>query len=228
MAYRVARDSRSLIALALASLGLAACSSSTPTAPSALSNEAAPAALTASAAAPAASADEQAAGADTIKITKGTLAIPPGGAPGDIVLQGSKGFRFEGRTLRGIEPRDYCGPFNPCFPGASVPFYVTFSGGDLPGTARLQGDEFPVGFEPPSMWFEVTGSFVAPAHVTDRVTVTVPFQFNGSLFRAEPYQSWTLTGRGEVTFTFEWQPFFDAWGITYSSFDFGSGGGGPA
>lgn len=55
-------------------------------------------------------------------------------------------------------------------------------GTDIPGTARVQGDEFTIqGLDGTSMYIELKGSFVAPAR-----------------------------------------------GISYTSFDFGNGGGQPA
>ena len=196
------------VALAMAGLALSACSSP-PTAPSARSDDAAPPA-TASASAT----------ANTIRITDGTLALPSG-LPGAITLKGSKGFGFDGRTLSGQEPSQFCGGLNPCAPGATVAFTGLWLGTDLPGTVRVQGNEFEVGtLESPGMYIELTGSFVAPAHVTDTVSVTVPFTATGLL--AGAYQ---LTGRGNVTFTLAWQPFIDGWGITQSSFDFGNRGG---
>ena len=197
-----------LVALAMASMALSACSSP-PTAPSS-SSEAMSPPVTASASA----------AADTIKITDGTLALPSG-LPGTITLKGSKGFTFAGRTLSGQEPSQFCGPFNGCAPGATVAFTGLWLGTDLPGTVRVQGDEFIVGtLESPALYIDLRGSFVAPPHVTDTASVTVPFTATGLL--AGAYQ---LTGGGTVTLTLAWQPFLDGWGITFASYDFGNGGG---
>jgi hypothetical protein len=205
---RVTRESRSVIALALASMGLVACGSTTPMSPSSLSaREAAPDAVSASVS------------SDTIKITRGTLALQSG-LPGSVTLQGSHGFRFGGRTLSGLEPSAYCGSFNPCAPGATVSFTATWSGSDLPGTVRVQGDEFPVGgLDERALLIEMTGSFVAPAHLTDTALVTVPFVATG-LLSSTGFQ---LTGSGQVTFTLEWQSVIDGWAIRFTSFDFGKG-----
>jgi hypothetical protein len=215
MAVRVIRHSRTPFALAIVSVALTACSAA-PTAPSATRPNAA------AGAGPAETAAAQADRASTITITKGTLALQSL-LPGTVLLQGSHGFRFDGRIQSGNEPSNYCGPFNPCQPGATVAFTGTWLGGDLTGAARLQGDEFEVGFEPPSMLIEVTGSFTAPPHVTDSATVTVPFAATGSLFRAYPSSPFQLTGRGRVTFTLEWQTAIGGWAIRFSSFDFGGG-----
>ena len=224
MAFRVPGECRSFIVLAIASVGLPACSSA-PTAPSARSaNEAGPEATTASApAASAAAGGAQASAADTIKITRGTLALESG-RTGSVTLRGSHGFRFEGDTRSGLEPSFYCGAFDPCEPGATVAFTARWVGFDLPGTVRMQGDEFTVGgADPSSMGLELTGSFVAPAHLTDTVSVTVPFTASGTLLRGYPYPTVSLSGDGVVTFTLEWQPFLGGWAITRSSFDFGNG-----
>ncbi len=145
------RCSYTCFALAVAGVILTACGSS-PTAPSSGLPEAAPP-TTASASA----------ASLTIKITDGTLALASG-IPGTVMLKGSHGFRFDGRVQSGLEPSNYCGPLDPCLPGATVPF-------------------------------------TAPLPRLD------------------------LTGNGTVTFTLTWQPFLNGWAITYTSFDFGNGGG---
>jgi hypothetical protein len=226
MRFWLTRESRLFIALALASLGLA-CSSGTPTAPSALSaSDAAPGAVTASVSAGSSPAGvAQTTAADTIKITQGTLAIDTG-LPGTVTLKGSHGFRFDGRvSTSGLLPSFSCGPGNPCQPGATVAFTATWLGSDIPGTVRLQGDEFAAGCGDTctTMYIELTGSFVAPAHLTDTASVTVPFAVSGLFSRFYPDPPLELTGRGSVTFTLEWQPFIGGWGISFSSFDFGGG-----
>jgi hypothetical protein len=223
MASPVTRGSPSFIALAIAGVGLAACSPA-PTAPSSRStNEAAPGAVTASAPAPSAAAGgAPARAADGITITRGTLALASR-QPGRVTLRGSHGFRFEGETRSGREPVDSCGAFGLCDPGATVAFSAVWTGIDLPGTARVQGDDFAVGgLETPSMALELTGSFVAPAQVTDLATVTVPFTASG-LLSGHAQRTFDLTGGGQVTFTLAWQPLVGGWAITYSAFDFGNG-----
>ncbi len=209
-------------------MGLAACSSGSPTAPSSLSASSviAHAETPSESSASISASGVRAAAADTIKINQGTLALQSL-LPGTVTLKGSHGFRFDGQIQSGNEPSNYCGPFGPCQPGATVPFTGTWAGGDLAGTARLQGDEFTVGFEPPSMSIEVTGSFVAPAHLADTASVTVPFTATGGLAHGNPLSVLQLTGRGHVTFRLEWQPFIGGWAIRYSSFEFSGGGGRP-
>ena len=125
--------------------------------------------------------------ATTIKITKGTLALQSL-VPGTVALRGSHGFSFDGRVQSGLEPSYYCGAFDPCSPGASVAFTATWVGTDIPGTVRLQGDEFPVGgATSSSLFIELTGSFVAPAHLTDTASVTVPFTASGLLSGGHPF-----------------------------------------
>jgi hypothetical protein len=163
--------------------------------------------------------------ADTIKINQGTLAIGTSGA-GTVTLQGSHGFRFDGRVYAsGLLPGYYCA-YSPCQPGATVAFEATWLGSDIPGTVRLQGDEFSVGNldQPGGINPVLTGSFVAPAHVGDTASVTVPFALSGLLLPAEQRPPFQLTGGGDVTFTLEWQAYLGGWAITFSSFDFGGGG----
>ena len=224
MAFRVTRDARPFIALAIVSTGLAACRSASPTAPSSLSaSDAAPHVATASvSSASVTTATARLTAADTITITQGTLAIQSL-LPGSVTLKGSHGFRFDGRAQSGLEPSAYCGPFNPCQPGATVPFTATWVGSDLPGSVRLQGDEFEVGLDPPTMYIELTGSFVAPAHLTDTASVTVPFAASGGLSRGYPFPVLQLVGSGAVTFTLGWDPTINGWAIRFSSFDFGGG-----
>jgi hypothetical protein len=228
MAFWVTRESRPFIALAIFSMGLVACSSPAPTAPSSASPiGAAPGAemaSTSSTSVTTAAADLSA--ATTIKITQGTLALQSL-RPGTVALRGSHGFRFDGYMQSGDEPSNYCGPFYPCFPGASVTFRAAWVNTDIPGTVRLQGDEFRIGSgaDASSLYIELTGSFVAPAHLTDTASVTVPFTATGLLSRDYPFSPRQLIGDGTVTFTLQWQTFFDGWAIRFTSFDFGGGQG---
>ena len=70
----------------------------------------------------------------------------------------------------------------------------------------------------PSMAIELTGSFVAPAHLADTALVTVPFAVSGGLLAG-----FQLTGSGHVTLRLEWQSAIDGWAVRFSSFDFGGG-----
>jgi hypothetical protein len=161
--------------------------------------------------------------ATTIKITQGTLALESL-RPGTVALRGSHGFRFDGYVQGGDEPSNACGPFNPCFPGASVPFRAAWLGTDIPGTVRIQGDEFRVGSgDASSLYIELSGSFVAPAHLTDTASVTVPFTAVGSVAQGYPFPPFQLIGDGTVTFTLQWQTWIDGWAIRFTSFDFGGG-----
>jgi hypothetical protein len=212
--------------LAVAGLWLAACSSGTPTAPSPLTaRDAGVSSGTASqvSASPSGIADAAAGGARPIEVTRGTLAFEAR-RPGSIVLKGSRGFAFEGRVISGLEPSENCGAFNPCQPGAAVPFTASWVGTDIPGTVRLQGKEFPVGsLDTGSVFLELLGSFVAPPRLTDSASVTAPFTVGGLLSLGYPYEPIELAGRGHVTFTLQWQPAIDGWAITFAAFDFGGG-----
>jgi hypothetical protein len=224
MAFWVTRASRPFVALAVLSMGLSGCGSASPTAPSPRStSDAAPPAMMASESSAAGSAAGALTAANTIKITQGTLALQTL-IPGSVVLQGSHGFRFDGRIVSGLEPSAYCGPFEPCPPGAAVPFTATWVGTDIPGTARLQGDEYAVGgADTSSLYIELTGSFVAPAHLADTASVAVPFTASGLFSRGYPLPALQLTGLGEVTFTLQWQSLIGGWAIRFTSFDFGGG-----
>jgi len=206
------RRSCTCLAFGVAAVMLTACGSP-PTAPSSGFPDASPPATASASAASLA-----------IKITDGTLALASG-IPGTVMLQGSHGFRFDGRVQSGLEPSAYCGYASPCFPGQTVRVTATWVGTDIPGTGRVQGDEFVTSLDGPGLYIELRGTFVAPPHVTDSVSVTVPFTSTGMLSRGYPLPPLTLTGSGNVTFTLAWQPFLDGWAISYTSFDFGNGGG---
>lgn len=224
MPVRITRACRPVLALALVNVGLVACGSGTPTAPSSLAasmsgapfgsaSESSPLPGTASAAR---------AAADSIKITQGTLALQSL-RPGTVTLKGSRGFKFEGYVQSGNEPSNVCGPFNPCEPGTTRPFTATWVGSDIPGTVRLQGDEFAAGTDA-GVYIDLTGVFVAPAYVASTASVTVPFTANGLLSPpGSPIVPIPLTGSGHVTFTLEWQTAIGGWAIRYTSFDFGGG-----
>ena len=208
------RRSCTCFALAVAGVMLTACGSlsTAPSAPSA--SEAAPPVAVSAAAA-----------ADTIKINQGTLAFQSR-VPGPVSLRGSHGFRFDGSIISGLEPSVICSAFDPCQPGTTVPIALNWNGTDIPGTARLQGQAFPVGSaDSASLSIDLVSSFVAPAHVTDTVSVTVPFISSGLLARVDGSPTLTLSGRGSVTFTLTWQTPIEGWGISHTSFDFGNGGG---
>ena len=214
MVFRITRAVRPFIALALAGVTLTACSSP-PTAPSAAFPSTAPAGANSA----------QAAAATTIKINQGTLAFQSR-VPGRVSLRGSHGFRFDGFISSGLEPSTICSAFEPCQPGTAVPIALNWTGTDIPGTVRLQGEEFAVGnLITGSVNIDLVASFVAPAHLTDTVSVTVPFTSTGLVSRGDGSPSVPFTGRGDVTFTLTWQSPNPGWGITYTSFDFGNGGG---
>ena len=204
----------SFVTLTMASLYVAGCGSP-PTAPSAPSSGEATPPMAASAAA----------AADAITIKQGTLAFQSR-VPGPVSLRGSHGFRFDGSIISGLEPSAICSTFDPCQPGTTVPIAINWNGTDIPGTARLQGQEFPVGSaDSASLSIDLVSSFVAPAHVTDTASVTVPFTSSGLLVRVDGSPTLSLSGRGSVTFTLTWQTPIAGWGITYTSFDFGNRGG---
>lgn len=214
MHFAITRASRAFVVLAMASMVVAACSSP-PTAPSARSASDAAPPVTVSAAA----------AAGTIKINQGTLAFQSR-VPGPMSLRGSHGFRFDGAVISGLEPSAMCSAFDPCQPGTEVPIALNWNGTDIPGTVRLQGEEFPVGnLITGNVSIDLTASFVAPAHVTDTASVTVPFTSSGLVSRGDGSPSIPFTGRGNVTFTLTWQTHIEGWGISYTSFDFGNGGG---
>lgn len=224
MALRITRAYRPVLSLALVNLGLVACGSGPPTAPSPLaaSMSGAPVGPASGSSPLSGTASAAGAGADSIKITQGTLALQSL-RPGTVTLKGSRGFRFEGYVQSGNEPSNVCGPFNPCAPGTTRPFAATWLGSDIPGTVRLQGDEFAAGTDA-SVYIDLTGIFVAPAYVADTASVTVPFTATGVLSPpGSPIVPIPLTGRGHVTFTLEWQTATGGWAIRYTSFDFGGG-----
>lgn len=216
--------SPAFIALALASLTVAACRSA-PTAPSASDVSSTPPTGTAVESPPSSlsTGTTQAVGTNAIKITQGTLAFRTN-VPGPVTLQGSRGFKFDGSVISGLDPAFSCATSNPCQPGATVPVTPSWVGTDIPGTVRLQGVEYAVGSaNTGSIYIELAATFVAPAHVTDTATVTVPFTTTGLLSLDYPLPQIPFSGRGQVTFTLQWQPFIGGWGIVHTAYDFGRG-----
>jgi hypothetical protein len=212
------RRSYTRFALPIAGVMLAACGSP-PTAPSSGFPAAAPPATASTSAA-------SATAADTIKINQGTLAFQSR-VPGPVSLRGSHGFRFDGSIISGLEPSVICSAFDSCQPGTTVPIALNWTGTDIPGRARLQGQDFQVGSaDSASLSIDLVSSFVAPAHVTETVSVTVPFTSSGLLGRVDGSPTLSLSGGGNVTFTLTWQQTpIEGWGMSYTSFDFGNGGG---
>ena len=154
------------------------------------------------------------AGADTIRITAGTLVGEPFGARvhlegSGLVLDGAgdvTGGRWDlGGFCRGTP--DACGP------GSMASLLASWQDHDFPGEATLHGRTFVVGMQTTtqgSAFVEFTGSAQLPLFKgTERITVSAPFSFRGSVLT--PFDELTgnstltfLTGRGSATINMIW------------------------
>ena len=143
---------------------------------------------------------------DPILITSGFLEVE-GRTPAnfnEMRFFGSRGFSFEGTGLLGnFGPEDEC--LLGCQPGQAVDLFAAWSGGDLVGTATLDGANYQVNGNSVSANVEFTGSLVLPPFDGDAAVLTAPFGFTG-LFIVEaqggnPHIAETLRGSGTVTTT---------------------------
>lgn len=220
----VTRVRTSVPAVALSCLMLAGCGSTNPAAPTALDSPeleglAAPAQ-------PLSTASVGLRAADTIQINGGTVTVAFR-QPGTAELRGSRGFRFDGVThSTGVDPNAACQTDTPCTPGQSVTLTATWSGIDLPGTARMQGNDYAdVGGlnSESALRIDITGSFVAPPQATS-ATVVVPVAISGLFQSADGF--FEIEGDGRAVLTLEWvavQGLTPTWVLRRTRFEFGGG-----
>jgi hypothetical protein len=154
------------------------------------------------------------AAADTITVIAGTLRGEPAGAR--IHLEGS------GLVLDGFgdvtggrwDLGEFCrGTPDTCGPGATASLLARWADHDFQGTTTLRGRSFPLGMQTSthgSALVEFSGSARLPVFTgTERITVTAPFAFNGSVLTpideaTGTYATVFLTGRGTATINMIW------------------------
>lgn len=143
------------------------------------------------------------AGADTIVIQSGALAIPALGTsvPKPVSLSGDRrGFTLDAVGVEGPFGLRLCPDM--CGPGRTVSADALFVGLDLRGAVTLDGTTYPVGsLESASALLQFTSSMVLPAAGDAAAVVTAPFLFEG-LFTAFGGTPVDLLGRGTVRTTF--------------------------
>jgi hypothetical protein len=164
--------------------------------------------------------------ADTIQINGGTVVVAFR-QPGTAELRGSRGFRFDGVThSTGVDPNAVCQTDSPCSPGRTVSFSATWSGIDLPGTARMQGNTYTdVGGlnSESALRIDIAGSFVAPPQATS-ATVVVPVSISGVFQSADGF--FEIEGDGRAVLTLEWVAvagLTPTWVLRQTRFEFGGG-----
>ena len=150
------------------------------------------------------------AGADTIRITSGVVAVAAGveGAAA-IAVAGDRGFTFSSTLSRqsSLEVRA-CGQLLPCGPGDAISLEAGWSGLDMiGGVATLDGVTYPQiasSSSPNAVAFTLTGQAAAPSFAAgDLVAVTAPFTLEGIFWFGEdvqgPTSMVTLSGDGTAT-----------------------------
>jgi hypothetical protein len=169
--------------------------------------------------------------ADPIVISAGFLEMT--GETGSLELVGNRGFTLISNVdaFGGIFlPLGVC--FLGCPPGSMIPLKAFWNGGDLPGTATLDGRVFDdVGGgsdDPPSPQAQVdfTGSVTMPPLVGNTAAASAPFSFSGSFRYPDPNDPFLplleeLTGHGTATlFLRRSTEFPDQWAYTSARYEF--------
>ena len=144
--------------------------------------------------------------ADTVSVTSGYLDIRPRSGP--LLLAGDRGFTFQSQlsTLNAVILALNCNddPLH-CLPGTTLNLGVHTPGGDVGGTATLQGvtyGNFGGATSFNNMAIDFAGSLVLPS-LTPTAVVTAPFTFTGTFTHTVngglPTASESLTGNGTAT-----------------------------
>jgi hypothetical protein len=140
--------------------------------------------------------------ADEIHVTGGYLDVSVPAGNGQLFIFGERGFTFRANVavFAGVfRPGDCNGSPPPCTPGAVVDLKATWSSGDLPGVATLDGITYPKvggGFSD-DMTVLFSGSAVLPALGTASTTVSAPFLLSGRFSHTGGNE--TLHGIGTAT-----------------------------
>lgn len=162
------------------------------------------------------------ASADPVSITTGYVDLGP--TRGPFLLGGDRGFTFVSQLsssnsqIRALNCNN--DPLS-CRPGTTLNVGIHASGGDMSGTATLEGTTYK-GFGSTNsfnnMAIDFTGSLVLP-ELSASATVTAPVTFSGTFTHATgpnvPTVQETLTGNGTVTVYLEAERFFQgSWRVT--------------
>jgi hypothetical protein len=163
-----------------------------------------------------------------ITIVQGSIVLDfasPGEPTGErsVSLRGTRGFRLDATPARtGRDPAVLCRETPECVPGAAISLNSFWSGGDLSGTATLQGRTF-VNLGSLSSTSSATialwGTVIAPPRA-ETATVTAPFTLEGLFFDGAASIREELEGRGTATVFLRWAEAIDSWFVTRVQFDF--------
>ena len=151
--------------------------------------------------------------ADPIVITAGSFVWNTTTPNANLNLSGSRGFTFNGAL---IVPGGNFGPYEECrhpacFPDTTLNLHSLWSGGDVSGSATLDGVTYaPIGSiaAPAHAQFVWDGSLEIPAGFTGG-SLTAPFVFSGMFFYQETpslFRTDLFTGAGTATLTFSPYP----------------------
>ncbi|MGE0449870.1 MAG: hypothetical protein AB7Q29_09845 [Vicinamibacterales bacterium] len=134
--------------------------------------------------------------APEIAVTGGSLRLSP--ASGRLLLEGDRGFTLDASVSAAggvFEPYSVCNLLGgPCSPGDALSLRALWTGGDVRGSATLDGVAYPaLGGDAASVSVELSGSALLPP-LAASAEVVAPFSLRGTFFRAEGAES--LRGRG--------------------------------
>ena len=165
------------------------------------------------------------AAADPVQITSGSFAYLGGiHSFSQITLEGTRGFTFAGFVGFGFFPAADC-VFPECVSGEAIDLRAHWSGGDLPGTATVDGATYhAVGSasSDSSASVDFSGTLFAPTAGNGPVQQSTPFSFVGlfAVFEPRSTRIYDLEGAGVATATFSRHPGTDAWRIDRLQYDF--------
>jgi hypothetical protein len=160
-----------------------------------------------------------------ITIVQGSIVLDfafPGEPSGErsVSLRGTRGFRLDATPAStGRDPAVLCRQTPECVPGAAIPLDSFWSGGDLSGTATLQGRTFVnLGSlsSTSSASIALWGTVIAPPRA-ETATVSAPFTLEGFFSAASIREE--LEGRGTATVFLRWSEAIDSWFVTRVQFD---------
>lgn len=165
---------------------------------------------------------------DVIQVSSGTLVGDPFGAHLSIQSP-SRGFSLSASGSRGSGTYDLaeCNA-STCNPGDTLSLAAGWNGVDFGGTVTIDGSTFLVGLITNSTGAasaHFAGTWTAPAFTgVTTATVIAPFTFTGGLAYPDSFMlpEESLAGGGVASIQLEWNPIFNSWGYTGSTYNFTS------
>jgi len=168
------------------------------------------------------------AGADVIQITSGAMVGDEFGVHVTIHSL-SRGFSLTASGTRGSGSYELaeCNS-NECRPGDMLSLAAGWNGVDFGGTATIDGSTFLVGLitsTTGAAGAHFVGTWTAPPFTgATTAIVTAPFTFTGGLAYPDSFllPEESLVGSGIATIRLAWNPIFNSWGYTGSTYTFAS------